>query len=203
MATSEAATVRDPPELLGNLPDQAHAQSPHRDDRDRYREHQNRIEDRHGYTVMPRHANYRSSATQTLARAAVGVKDDAPSAISDSTGRRDDSDVIAAIQDVPIGGSADGHLGRWADPALSPRPAGFSAARHGEDDRCGEGESDDEPGGRPLDPLKAKIRRIRTSRPTRPCWARVIPSVFRRVPESQRQASSQSDSPENDDQQPA
>lgn len=49
-------------ELLGNLPDQAHAQSPHRDDRARYREHQDRIEDRHGYTVTPQHANYRSSA---------------------------------------------------------------------------------------------------------------------------------------------
>jgi hypothetical protein len=81
--------------------------------------------------------------------------------------------------------SACGHLCRWADPALSPRPAGFSAARHGVDDRCGEGESEDEPGGRPLRPLQAKRRRVRASRPTRPCWARVIRSVFRRVAEGQ------------------
>jgi hypothetical protein len=87
--------------------------------------------------------------------------------------------------DVLGGEVGCGHLRPWADPALSSRPAGFSAASHGEDDRCGEGESQDEPGGGPLRALKAKIRPIRASGPTGPFRAGVIRSVFRRVTQGQ------------------
>ena len=46
------------PKLFGDLPDEAHAQSPHCDDRDDSHQHGDRIEGEHGHTVTPQQANH-------------------------------------------------------------------------------------------------------------------------------------------------